>query len=194
MKVELQCGDTITIPEGCKATIRNGSVVFEKEEKLQEFKDGDVLTSLFDNKVVFIFKEDELKQKDNKNGYYVCHTSDYVIDVSTKDSSFFCGHKEDVRLATEKEKQFLFDKMGEQGLKWNAEEKRVEKIRWRAKKGENYYFFDAKLLVRSIDEAYSAFDNEVWDAFNHFRKEEQAEEAAKRVKETLRKYHKEIGE
>ena len=194
MKVELQCGDTITIPEGCKATIRNGSVVFEKEEKLQEFKDGDVLTSLFDNKVVFIFKKDELKQKDNKNGYYVCHTSDYVIDVSTKDSSFFCGHKEDVRLATEKEKQFLFDKMGEQGLKWNAEEKRVEKIRWRAKKGENYYFFDAKLLVRSIDEAYSTFDNEVWDAFNHFRKEEQAEEAARRVKETLRKYHEEIGE
>lgn len=194
MKVELQCGDTITIPEGCKATIRNGSVVFEKEEKLQEFKDGDVLTSLFDNKVVFIFKEDELKQKDNKNGYYVCHTSDYVIDVSTKDSSFFCGHKEDVRLATEKEKQFLFDKMKAQGLRWNAEEKKVEKIRWRAKKGKKYYFFDANLLVRSIDDTYSTFDNELWDAFNHFRKEEQAEEAAKRVKETLRKYHKEIGE
>ena len=33
MKVELQCGDTITIPEGCKATIKDGSVVFEKEEK-----------------------------------------------------------------------------------------------------------------------------------------------------------------
>ena len=65
MKVELQCGDTITIPEGCKATIKDGSVVFEKEDKdeakTQDFKDGDVLTSLFDNKVVFIFKEDELK-------------------------------------------------------------------------------------------------------------------------------------
>ena len=131
MKVELQCGDTITIPEGCKATIKDGSVVFEKEEKLQDFKDGDVLTSLFDNKVVFIFKEDESKQKYNENGYYVCHTADYVIDVSTKDSLFFCGHKKDVRLATEKEKQFLFAKMKEQGLKWNAEEKRVEKIRWR---------------------------------------------------------------
>lgn len=44
MKVELQCGDTIAIPEGCKATIKNGSVVFEKEEKKeQEFKDGDIL-------------------------------------------------------------------------------------------------------------------------------------------------------
>ena len=133
MKVELQCGDTITIPEGCKAIVKDGSVVFEKEEKLQDFNDGDVLTLMSDNKVVFIFKEDELKQKDNKNGYYVCHTSDYVIDVSTKDSLFFCGYKKDVRLATDKEKQFLFNKMEEQCLRWNAEEKRVEKIRWRAK-------------------------------------------------------------
>ena len=84
--------------------------------------------------------------------------------------------------------------MKAQGLRWNAEKKKVEKIRWRAKKGENYYFFDANLLVRSIDDTYSTFDNELWDAFNHFRKEEQAEEAAKRVKETLRKYHEEIGE
>ena len=166
---------------------------------MQEFKDGDVLTSLFDNKVVFIFKEDESKQKYNKNDYYVCHiyvsySAGYVIEVPTKDSLSFCGHKDDVRLATNEEKQLLFDKMKEQGLLWNAEEKRVEKIRWRAKKYEKYYFFDANLLVRSIDDTYSTFDNELWDAFNHFRKEEQAEEAAKRVKETLRKYHEEIGE
>ena len=64
MKVELQAGGSITIPQGCKAVIKDGSVVFEKEEqKEREFKDGDVLTSLFDNKVVFIFKEDESKQK-----------------------------------------------------------------------------------------------------------------------------------
>lgn len=198
MKIELQNGDRITIPEGCKAQINGNEVVVEKEKKeeakTQEFKDGDVLTSLFNNKVVFIFKEDELKQKDNRNGYYVCHTADYVIDVPTKDSLSFCGHKDDVRLATNEEKQLLFDKMKEQGLRWNAEEKRVEKIRRRAKKGENYYFFDANLLVRSIDDTYSTFDNELWDAFNYFRTKEQAEEAARRVKEVLRKYHEEIGE
>lgn len=191
MKVELQCGDTITIPAGCKAIVKDGCVVFEKEEK---FKDGDILTLLRNNKIVFIFKEDELKQKDNRNGYYVCHTADYVIDVPTKGSLFFCGHKKDVRLATEDEKQFLFDKMKEQGLRWNAEEKRVEKIRWRAKKYEKYYFFDANLLVRSIDDTYSTFDNELWDALNSFRTKEYTAEAAKRVKEVLRKYHEEIGE
>ena len=203
MKVELQCGDTITIPKGCKAIVKDNVVVFEKEEKeeakTQEFKDGDVLTSLFDNKVVFIFKEDESKQKYNENGYYVCHiyVSDsvgYAIDVPTKDSLSFCGHKDDVRLATNEEKQLLFDKIKEQGLRWNAEEKQVEKIRWRAKKGGYYYFIDVNLTVKSIDDTYSTFDNELCDAFNYFRTKEQAEEAARRVRETLRKYHEEIGE
>ena len=192
MKVELQCGDTIAIPEGCKAIVKDGSVVFEKEQK---FKDVDVLTSLFDNKVVFIFKEDELKQKDNKNGYYVCHTADYVIDVSTKDSLLFCGYKKDVRLATEKEKQFLFDKMKEQGLRWNAEEKKVEKIRWRAEKGGKYFTLKgATLVVDFYTEDFDRTGEKCHKYGNYFRTQEQAEEAAKRVKEVLRKYHEEIGE
>ena len=203
MKVELQCGDTITIPDGCKAIVKDGSVVFEKEEKeeakTQDFKDGDVLTSLFDNKVVFIFKEDELKQKENKNDYYVCHiyvssSIGYTIEVPTKDSLSFCGHKDGVRLATNKEKQFLFDEMKKQGLKWNAEEKRVEKIRWRSEKCENYYFLNSDLSISIMGDTYSSMDDEFWGTFNYFRTEKQAEEAAKCVKETLRKYHEEIGE
>lgn len=203
MKVELQCGDTITIPDGCKAIVKDGSVVFEKEEKeeakTQDFKDGDVLTSLFDNKVVFIFKEDESKQKYNKNDYYVCHiyvssSIGYTIEVPTKDSLSFCGHKDEVRLATNKEKQFLFDEMKKQGLKWNAEEKRVEKIRWRSEKCENYYFLHSDLSISIMGDTYSSMDDEFWGTFNYFRTEKQAEEAAKRVKEALRKYHEEIGE
>ena len=199
MKVELQCGDTIAIPNGCKATIKDGSVVFEKEEKEQEFKDGDVLTSLFDNKVVFIFKEDELKQKDNRNGYYVCHiyvsdSTGYAIEVSTKDSLSFCGHKEDVRHATEEEKQLLFDKMKEQGLRWNAEEKRVKKIRWRAKKGEAYCRMGLGGGIFHGIDGRIEFDNVFYNTLNYFRTEEQTREAAKRVRETLQKYHEEIGE
>lgn len=199
MKVELQSGDRIAIPEGCKAQINGNEVVIEKEKKeeakTQEFKDGDVLTSLFDNKVVFIFKEDELKQKDNRNDYYVCHTADYVIDVPPKDSVFFCGHKEDVRHATNEEKQFLFDKMKEQGLRWNAKEKRVEKIRWRAKRGEYYSLLDRLTFkVDCYTESFDEIDTKLYNSGNYFRTNEQAEEAARRVKETLRKYHEEIGE
>lgn len=200
MKVELQCGDTITIPEGCKAIVKDGSVIFEKEEKTeekteeQEFKDGDVLTSRLNNKFIFIFKEDELKQKENKNGYYVCHKANHVINVSTKDKLLFCGYKIDVRLATEEEKQLLFDKMKEQRLLWNAEEKRVEKIRWRAKKDEPYYSMNPDLKVYKLIEDNYAYDNKRHDSLNYFRTQDHTAEAARRVKETLRKYHEEIGE
>nr|DAW74629.1 MAG TPA: hypothetical protein [Caudoviricetes sp.] len=203
MKVELQCGDTITIPDGCKAIVKDGSVVFEKEEKeeakTQDFKDGDVLTSLFDNKVVFIFKEDESKQKYNKNDYYVCNiyvssSIGYTIEVPTKDSLSFCGHKDEVRLATNKEKQFLFNKMKENGLQWNAEEKRVEKIRWRAMKNYIYHRLNCYLCPTQESDDYRTWNQKCHDSYNYFHTEEQTKEAAKRVKETLRKYHEEIGE
>lgn len=57
MKVKFKCGDSITIPKGCKAIVNGKSVVFDKEEKeeLQEFKDGDVLHSTLDD-LMLIFK------------------------------------------------------------------------------------------------------------------------------------------
>ena len=198
MKVELQSGDCITIPDGCKAQINGNEIIVEEEKKeeakTQEFKDGDVLTALFDNKVVFIFKEDELKQKDNRNGYYVCHTADYVLDVFTKGSPLFCGCKEDVRLATNEEKQFLFDKMKEQGLRWNAKEKKVEKIRWRAEDGKVYYYVDNQGVIIVDREDGGYVDQNRHEFGNYFRTREQAEEAIKQLKETLRKFHEELGE
>lgn len=203
MEITLKAGDSLNIPEGCKAIVKDNVVVFEKEKKeetkTQEFKDGDVLTSLFDSKVVFIFKEDESKQKDNRNGYYVCHTyvscsTGYVIDVPTKESLSFCGYKDDVRLATEEEKKLLFDKMKEQGLKWNADEKRVENIRWRASSDERYYYINHFFECQSDIEESHIFDEDRWNVGNYFKNKEQAEEAIKRIKEVLYNYHEEIGE
>lgn len=49
MEIKLQCGDTIAIPEGCKAIVKDGSVVIEreKEENKKEFKRGDRRIELF---------------------------------------------------------------------------------------------------------------------------------------------------
>ena len=186
MEVTLKAGDSLQIPEGCKAVIMDNVVVFEKEEKaeVQEFKDGDVLCGIYDDDdTILIFKEVSKIGRDYFDSHY---NNDGVDDKVWCSKSF--------RYATEEEKQQLFDKMKEQGLKWNAEEKRVEKIRWRAKCFEFYYWIDVNLAIRNINDTYSSFDNEIWDAFNYFRTKEQAKEAAKRVKETLRKYHEEIGE
>jgi hypothetical protein len=179
MKVELQCGDTIAIPEGCKAIVKGGSVVFEKE---QEFKDGDVLCSVY-NSTMVIFKE---MHEDNSNRFYTHY--------NTNHSSNEKWNKDAFRLATEEEKQLLFDKMKEQGLRWNAEEKRVETIRWRAKKNYIYHRLNCYLRPTQESEDYDIWNQKCYDSYNYFHTEEQAKEAARRVKETLRKYHEKIGE
>lgn len=84
--------------------------------------------------------------------------------------------------------------MKEQGLKWNVEKKRVETIRWRAEKGEKYFSIDTDIQVCTFLDKYGVCDDVFYDALNYFHTKKQAEEAAKRVKETLRKYHEEIGE
>lgn len=188
MKVELQCGDTIAIPDGCKAVIKDDVVVFEKE---QEFKDGDILAHLnyLNYRCPFIYKGTD------KNGFHKYYIGLDVLNCITlpncTDARWGNGT---LRHATEEEKQLLFKKMKEQDLRWNAEEKRVEKLLWRADAGEEYYFIDSSLKVMKIEECWSILCSEHYSASNYFHTKEQAEEAAKRVKETLRNYHEEIKE
>lgn len=192
MEIKLQCGDTIAIPDGCKATIKDGSVVIEKEEqKEQEFKDGDVLAykNSSSNTFPFIYKDTD------EDGFYIFYVGvDCSENIQLLDDADDRWGNAPLRLATEEEKQLLFDKMKEQGLKWNAEEKKVEKIRWRAKKGEEYHFMNIDLTTVISTELDEDIDTNRYGSFNYFRTEEQAKEAGKRVKETLRNYHEEIGE
>lgn len=190
MKVELQCGDTITIPEGCKAIVKGKSVVFEKEEKVQEFKDGDVLVVVVNGERhnAFIYKSTDAV---GFHLFYAGINADGNLLIN--DSSNGRWGNEILSYATDEEKQELFDKMKEQCLRWNAEEKRVGHIRWRAKKGERYYSINCVMGSIRFIERGDICDNGLWNALVYFRTEEQAKEAVKRVKETLRQYHEEIG-
>ena len=175
MKVELQCGDTIAIPNGCKAIVKDGIVTIEKD-----FEDGDVLHSV-DGDLMLIYKES-------------CSSECFSSHFNMMHNYNHGWNTHYFRHATEEEKQLLFDKMKEQGLRWNAEEKRVEKIRWRAEKGKDYYFVYPDLTVINANELGYDLATNRYKALNYFRTEEQAQQAAERVKETLRKYHEEIGE
>ena len=199
MKVDFQCGDTITIPEGCKAIVKAGSVVFEKEEKEekeQEFKDGDILiddhkSSEFPCKIIMIYKGTK-----SEEGCYECYIFRNLIGSLVINEGCCSSEFVKIRPATEEEKAELFAEMKEQGLRWNAEEKRVEKIRWRANMNEYYYFVTpiGTICKSVVKNGLVLTSLERYEFFNQFRTEEQAEEAAKRVKETLKKYHEEIGE
>lgn len=186
MKVELQCGDTIAIPDGCKATIKDGEVIIEKE-----FKDGDILVAAVDEERynAFIYKSTD------KNGFHSYYVGlDVCKQISISDSPSNRWSNDSLFYATEEEKQLLFDKMKEQGLKWNAKEKRVENIRWRASSDERYYYINHLFECQSDIEESHIFDEDRWKVGNYFRTSEQVKEAVKRIKEVLRNYHEEIGE
>ena len=186
MKVDFQCGDTITIPKGCKAVVKDGSVVFERE---QEFKNGDILVSIVNGHRhnAFIYKNTDIR---GFHSYYIGLNMDNLISIDNSDSKWGNAN---LSYATESEKQLLFDKLKKEGLRWNAEEKRVEKINWRADLGKEYYFISPSLDVLKIEECQGGVCSEHYLARNYFRTIEQAKEAAKRVKETLMKCHEEIG-
>lgn len=194
MKVELQAGDKITIPEGCKAIVKDGSVVFEKEEKVSNFKDGDILVAVVnkERRNAFIYKGT------NTAGFHLYYaginTFGDLLIYNSSDKYKWGRSNQILSHATEEEKQLLFDKMKEQGLCWNAEKKEVEKVRWRAKKGDRFYCFDTDFSVLDGLEEGSKLDDSSWRSYNYFRTAEQVKEAIKRMKQELRKYHDEIGE
>lgn len=185
MKVKLECGDSITIPKGCKAIVKDGSVVFEREK--EEFKRGDVIVSKM-NEILLV----------DVHSFENCRLRSFVHiqqDGMLSDSSYSLWNENHTwRLATEEEKQLLFDKMKEQGLKWNAEEKRVETIRWRAKGKEIYYYVGCNMGVYTFSPSTSEDEEDDFNSYNYFRIKEQAEEAARRMKEALFQYHEEMGE
>lgn len=188
MEVKFNAGDMCAIPDGCKATIKDGVVIFEKEEK---FKDGDILVSFVNGERynAFIYKGTD---KNGFHSYYVGVDVCKLLSISTSPSNRWCNSN--LSYATEEEKQLLFDKMKEQGLKWNAKEKRVEKLRWRAEDGKEYYYVGNQGILMVDTEDGVCADENRYEFSNYFRTSEQVEEAAKRVKEVLRNYHEEIGE
>ena len=185
MEIKLQCGDTITIPEGCKAIVKGESVEIEKAQK---FKDGDVLVVVIDNvECPFIF----FNTTEDRCWHHVCLYPDGEI---RRTWFFYRSRLANARFATEEEKRQLFDKMKEKGWLWNAEKKCVELNRWRAKKGEEYYTINSVMEISQLIERGDSCDNGLWNALNCFRTQKQATEAARRIREALRQYHEEIGE
>lgn len=183
MEIKLSNGDRLTVPHGCKATVNGNEIIIEKTKA--EFKDGDILTSIYDDKVTLIFK----CYQDDGSGRGVSYFNTETNSLKGIDNK--CWDVDSFRRATAEEKQHLFDKMKEQGLHWDAEQKRVEKIMWRAKKGDRYWKLSSDLHMLGMQEDNDAFDQDSWECGNYFKTQEQAERAVEAIKETLRKFHEE---
>lgn len=96
-------------------------------EKYPEFKDGDIVVtdavpSMCYSKCIFILKGDLNKDESRANSYIFYninnnHISFDVLDTEIKDSN--------IHLATDSEKQQLFDALAKKGKTWEAEEKLI---------------------------------------------------------------------
>lgn len=93
------------------------------------------------------------------------------------------------RPATDEEKKELFDALDEQNKRWNAEKKVIEDVRWRAKKGEPYYFltFAAFNVLNATRERNSELDDANYNKCNYFKTEEAARIAGNQMLELLKK-------
>ena len=191
MNIQFTQGDTVAIPAGCIAEIKDGIITFSpQQEPEQNFKDGDVLideveSSLFPHKIIFVYKG---KRTSGSYEAYVNRSLNGNLLFDKSCCGLDCCK---IRLATEEEKQELFDLMKTAGLRWNAEEKRVEKIRWRANDKRAYYCIRDQGDVMATCEAGFPSDEDKWVFGNYFRTREQALAAAEAIKETLRKFHEE---
>lgn len=187
MEIKFTQGDSVAIPEGCTAEIKDGVITFTSK---QEFKDGDILIDDVKpnhddtHKIMMIYKG----SKDSV-GSYRCYIHRDLSGILIKDDSCCNVDNCKIRLATEEEKQELFDLMKEKGLYWNAEMKRVEKIRCRAKKYDSYWYIDSCFCIQDTVEEETDIDNEYYESGNYFRNEEDAVRFLEILRESLRKFH-----
>lgn len=174
----------LTIPEGCKTVIIkvDGEQVITEFEPIEEYwipNCGDIIAFGGDpnDLSVGIFN-----RFDSKGGH-----EDYVNvnNICYIDRIYF--NKENLRIdnmrpATEKEKQRLFDALAKEGYRWNAKEKKIEKLpRWRAEIGGSYYSIGICGVINPND-VRAASDDKNYEAGNYFKTREEAERVAKKIR------------
>ena len=80
------------------------------------------------------------------------------------------------------------DYLSDNNLMIDYELQKVVKKRWRAEKDETFYCVTSCGIVLETRETYNEDDNMLFNSGNYFQTKEQAENAAKEIKNFLKKY------
>ena len=181
MELKLNSGDVITIPDDCKAVIKDKIITFEKE--VQEFEDGDFVSLRnLGGKFLIIYKS----KRGFSDAYYHAVTYNGYCEIYVVSYNDWCVY-DDARIATEEEKQWLLDKLHAEGKDWDAENKRIVEYRWQPKDGEDYYVINTLFKVLRFTWQSYSFDFDLLKSGNCFKTKEEAEAKAKEILEILKK-------
>ncbi len=173
------------MPEGCKiisVETTDEMVVVEFEKDESSFKENEILfCKNIETKWIAIFD----KCKDKHSFYAKCV---YVIgteDLATNEWSFYGSM---LRLATDSEKQLLFDKLKEKCLMFDGE----TIVRWRAEPYQKYFYLTGDGSISEADEYMSNWGDNTYNIGNYFPTRELAEAFKKVYIESLKNFHKNL--
>ena len=180
MELKLNSGDTITIPDDCKAVIKDKIITVEKA--VQDFKDGDFVSlSNLSGKFLIIYKN----KRGLSNAYYHVATYNCYCESCVVYYNDWCFYGE-VSIATEEEKQLLLDALHADGNDWDAEKKQIVDYKWKPKEDEAYYYIDSFLDVCSSYWGVDSTDNLAYSRGNCFKTGDEAQKYADKFIEILK--------
>lgn len=161
--------------------VENGDLVAEVEfEDVFQPKDGDFLIDAYGD--IFIYSD----AKTQYSNFYSCYCGTHHGKIRAA----FCYNwvdKNGCRFATPEEKSAFLKRLeSEAHLRWNAETKKLEPIRWRAKLNESYFVVSNSkernsFIVKMKNECFSIFDEENYQLNNYFRTPEAAQKVADQI-------------
>lgn len=160
--------------------VENGDLVAEVEfEDVFQPKDGDFLHDKYYD-ITVIYKET------SKTGGIVTYVGINKNNIVPKTGLGF-GMTKEFRYATEEEKTNFLERLEkEYHLRWSAETKKLEPIRWRAEFNEIYFVVTNSderdsFIVKEKKECFSIFDEENYQLNNYFRTPEAAQKVADQI-------------
>jgi hypothetical protein len=157
----------LSLPKGSKVK-QNGDELIVEVEEVFELQDGDIVyweSINYNIHGIMIFKGYPKTNRHYAN--FFLNSGSLSIDSYIENSA-----SKRFEIATKEQKQILFDALAKEGLKWNSIEKKIEKIRWRAKVGDDYWTISSSGDIESLTEENDGNDNEFWNYGNYFRTEE----------------------
>lgn len=162
----------------------NVELVNRKEQKYEP-KDGDFVYVIAGYEHIAIFKE---KVGEDMYVYANWNMSFSVSKIIVDDSIPLCciSDIKEIRPVTEREKKILIDHLAKVNKKWNAETKSIEDVRWRADKGQEYYYLTENLDVLYTVDSNICYDNNRYYTNNYFKTREAAEKVAERIREIFK--------
>lgn len=174
MEVRIKQGN-----EMLDATIEMVDGMMIVSPKVEKFipKDGDVVFS--GSSLISIFKE---MSSDTSLAAYA------ALSKGELQKEFAFWSASNIRPATEEEKQKLFDKLKEEGYKWDEERKEVVKLKWKPRLGDKYWNVCYKHFTFRPDEwTWQNFTCEK-EAYNKgfvFKTEEECQAFCDRLNEAI---------